>query len=166
MLPKRKSRFQTNPKTVIVETIIVFVVTVTLVGMSDVFRGGRVRPSQYQKLCFSNQRVLTTAIEGYNKDHKTKITEYNKSVHDLLVSEKYLRKDSLGECELYNEGDLSRDGYISCPNHGAHNGKKDGLDTEAHPYPKKAWKEHLKKELFVNAVLFGPALLFFLVNCL
>ena len=75
MLPKRKSRFQTNPKTVIIETIILFVLTVTLASMSDAFRGGRVRKSHYQRMCFENQMLVSEVIEKYNKNHKTKITE-------------------------------------------------------------------------------------------
>ena len=82
------------------------------------------------------------------------------------MAEKYLIEDSLDECEFFNEGDLSCDGYIYCPKHGASNGKKVGLDIYAHPAPKREFNKHMKKEILIDAVLFGPALLFFIINCL
>ena len=169
IISKRKSRMKTNPKAVIVETIILFIITVVLVSMSDVFRDHRpIKKSQYQKKCFSNQRIITDAIDMYNNEQKTKITEFNNSVYDLLVKEKYLKSWFLDdiECNFYNEGDLSHDGFIYCKNHGAANGKKDGLNIYVHPCSRSESKEYLKNILIETAVLFGPALLFFLMNCL
>ena len=164
---KRKSRMQTNPKAVIVETIILFIITVVLVSMSDAFRDfRRMKKSQYQKLCFSNQRVITGAIDKYNEEQKTKITDFNNSVYDLLIKEKYLINGFLDdiECNFNNEGDLSQDGFIYCQNHGAANGKKDGLDIYAHPMSRKASRLQLKNDLIITGVLFVPALLFFIIN--
>ena len=76
------------------------------------------RNSAREKACFSNQRVLTGAVEMYNMDHDTMMTTLD---IDTLVKGRYLKSAPKGpepECEYFSIGDLSKDGVIACKRHG------------------------------------------------
>ena len=80
----------------------------------------KARDEAVKKSCFSNQRLLTGAVEIYNMD-----AGYDNQMHSLdieaLRKGKYLKyelKTIDHRCKYESEGDLMGDGYIKCRFHG------------------------------------------------
>ena len=74
------------------------------------------RDAVNKKICFSTQRVIVKAVEMYNLDNdKNQMTSLDISA---LVKGKYLNKITNEYCDFHSEGDLSKDGYITCKVHG------------------------------------------------
>lgn len=75
--------------------------------------------------CFANQRILLGAIEMYNMDHEkmlTQLSEADAQEGGILLKNQYLREPinkPEPECSYYSEGDLSKNGKISCKKHGS-----------------------------------------------
>jgi hypothetical protein len=164
---KRKSIFQKNPTRVITGASIILSITAVLFFVNEnIPRFGSPRSNRYQKQCFSNQRVLLGAIEIYNMEHTNLISNYNPDVLALLIKDKCLKENPLRdcECEYLVEGDLTRDGYIYCVNHGSANGEKKGENIEASTNPKRDSRERLKKNLIKALILFGPTLLYLIIS--
>ena len=79
-----------------------------------------------EKSCFSNQRLLLSAIEMYNMDNNEMLHELDDNAQDLLIRGKYLKSDrviicpdSAGKGKYYSQGDLCEDGVIYCDYHGS-----------------------------------------------
>lgn len=73
------------------------------------------------KACYSNQRVLTGAVEMYNMDNEKMLLGLNEEIIKILADEKYVR--SAPKCpdggRYISEGDLSSSGKIKCSKHGS-----------------------------------------------
>ena len=79
----------------------------------------RTHESSSQKKCFANQRLIQGAGELYYMNHEAMMTSLDLS---LLIKEKCLKeepKKPTDKCEYYSEGDLAKDGYIICKEHGS-----------------------------------------------
>ncbi len=77
------------------------------------------RSNARMKACYSNMRVLQGAVEMYNMDHSTMMSNLD---IPTLVKEHYLKSEPgkpEPECDYYNVGDLTQDGYIACKKHGS-----------------------------------------------
>ena len=77
------------------------------------------RSTSKLKACYSNARVLQGAVEMYNMDHSTMMSNLD---IPTLVKEHYLKSEPgkpEPECEYYNVGDLTGEGYIACKKHGS-----------------------------------------------
>ena len=77
------------------------------------------RGSAREKACFSNQRVLTGAVEMYNMDHSTMMSTLD---IPTLVKEGYLKaapSKPEPDCDYFSKGDLATDGCIFCKKHGS-----------------------------------------------
>jgi competence protein ComGC len=71
------------------------------------------------KACFSNQRVLIGAVEMYNMDHDTMMSNLD---IPTLVKEGYLKETPNKpdpDCDYFSKGDLATDGIIFCKKHGS-----------------------------------------------
>lgn len=80
----------------------------------------KARESSREKACFSNQRVLLGAVEMYNLDNPVMMETLDV---DQLIKKRYLFKAPVlptPECAYRSEGDLTKDGKIVCPKHGAY----------------------------------------------
>ena len=68
--------------------------------------------NRYIRCIKTNVNKIASAVEMYNMDHYdgNQMHELNM---DLLKKEGYLKKleESYSDCEYYNEGDLTKDGY-------------------------------------------------------
>ncbi|MBQ3644361.1 MAG: hypothetical protein II961_07160 [Candidatus Riflebacteria bacterium] len=76
------------------------------------------RSSAREKACYSNMRVLQGAVEMYNMDHATMMSNLD---IPTLVKEGYLKGELRGpepDCDYFSKGDLSKDGCIFCKRHG------------------------------------------------
>ena len=84
-----------------------------------------VKSGNRDKNCFSNIRVLMSAIEMYNMDHNESMHELTETSIDELIRDKYLIKTYFSkdeECEYKSKGELDPDnkdaGFIYCTYHG------------------------------------------------
>jgi hypothetical protein len=120
---------------IIIETIIVFIVSLILSFMAMPYPDS-VRASGRQKACFSNIRVLLGAIEYYNEDHKEKIKDLNEITINCLYKENYLKGElskPTERCIYYSKGNLDEngEGIIYCDYHGDFEGKiKSKIDDD------------------------------------
>ncbi len=76
------------------------------------------RDSAREKACYSNQRVLQGAVEMYNMDHATMMSNLD---IPTLTKEGYIKGEMRGpepDCEYFSKGDLSKDGCVFCKKHG------------------------------------------------
>ena len=165
---KRKCLFKQHPVRTIIESIVLFIISYLLVANTNMGEVHRSRRTSPQKACFANQRVLSSAIEMYNMDHSEMINTYNQSIRDLLIKEKYLKPDFMHEveCEFVAEGDLTEKGFVYCVNHGGVDGKKEGKDEFASLTPKADMIHERNKNLLVLGLLFGPTLIYWIINLL
>ena len=150
----------------VIEAVLLFFISLGLILMADIGRTHHGRRNSYQKLCFSNQRVLIGAIEMYNMDHNEMIKTYDNDYLDLLVRGKYLHSSFKNnfECELVTEGDLTENGFIYCVNHGSYDGQKKGKDELASLTPKSDRLRERNMDLFICGFLFGPTLLYLVLR--
>ena len=165
---KRKCLFKQHPVRTIVESIALFIISFFLVSSSNLGGVHHSRRTSPRNACYSNQRVLLGGIEMYNMDHNEMIKSYNPSVRDSLIEGKYLPANFMEniECEFVTEGDLTDTGFIYCVNHGDFEGKKEGKDEFASLTPKKDLERKQQKDLTILALLFGPTLIYWIINLL
>ena len=165
---KRKCLFKQHPVRTIVESIALFITSFFLIANSNIGGIHHSRRPSRQDACFNNQRVLLGAIEMYNMDNNEMIKSYNPSVRDSLIKWKYLRDSFMEnvECEIVSEGDLTDKGFIYCVNHGGVDGKKEGKDEFASLTPKADMIHERNKNLLVLGLLFGPTLIYWIINLL
>lgn len=150
---------------VIIEGLVLMVIMYFLFESGKPNFCKRVPRDYYQKQCFSNQRVISGAIDMYNMDHELMIHEFNEHTYKLLVEEKYLHniKDYC-ECEYLVEGDLAVDGYIYCLNHGSPDRRKEGINPEASLHPKKDRKRELNENLIEFVFCTLPTIIHYLTS--
>ena len=102
----------------IIELLIVIGIIGILAAMAVPPHHGR-RRYDSSKSCFSNIRVLQGALEMYNMDHSTMMSNLD---IPTLVKEGYIKGELRGpepDCEYFSKGDLSKDGCIFCKRHGS-----------------------------------------------
>ena len=78
----------------------------------------KARESAREKACYSNIRVILGAIEMYNMDNSTMMTNVD---IPTLVSGKYLKTSPVlpeTNCSYSATGDLTDTGLVSCARHG------------------------------------------------
>ncbi len=72
--------------------------------------------------CYANMRVLLGAVEMYNMEHETKISEFSDpTTIEMLITSRYLKTSIQrpeSTCSYSNDGDLAGVGIISCTVHG------------------------------------------------
>lgn len=81
----------------------------------------KARQQSRQKACLANQRVLMGAIEMYNMDNNTMISDFDGNTIDLLVQGKYLKSQIVPaeqNCAFSSIGPLSQAGIVMCGVHG------------------------------------------------
>lgn len=79
----------------------------------------KARESARAKACYSNQRVISGAVEMYNMDHVEMMTSLDVQ---KLVKERYLKvvpSKPEPDCDYLSDGDLTSDGKITCKKHGS-----------------------------------------------
>jgi competence protein ComGC len=115
MKKKKKKSFIS----IIITTIVIFIIANLHFDdplVKKIFRPRRIN-TRY-KACYSNIRILLGAVEMYNMDHETMMTDLKT---DKLLADGYLKSEiSLpdSECKYFATGDLTGDGEICCELHG------------------------------------------------
>ena len=132
------------------ELLIVIAIIGILAAMAVPTRRGY-HGSHRDKACFSNQRVILGAIEMYNMDHSTFITDLVDSdvstYTSILVKEGYLKSPISRpeyKCKYQSIGDLTDNGMIYCEFHGTADGIKIRPDMTQREYEQEL--ERKKKE--------------------
>lgn len=77
----------------------------------------KAREERREKLCMTNMRILTGAIEMYDMDHQTMINSIDSNTIAMLRSQGFLKGDITPPtpmCEYYSDGDLSKTGVVAC----------------------------------------------------
>ena len=75
-----------------------------------------------QKRCYSNLKIIMSAVEMYNSDNPTNLM--NSLDTNILINSKYLKgpiETPVPCCSYYSSGTLSLDGRIVCCVHGGLN---------------------------------------------
>lgn len=78
-------------------------------------------PNPKTKACMRNIRIITGAIEMYNFDRSSESEMIHRIDLELLYNKGYLKEkiqNSTNKCKYLSEGDLVKDGYIYCAEHG------------------------------------------------
>ena len=126
-----------------------FIIALTFVNLT-VFASRGYAP---QKACFSNQRIISGAIEMYNMDHEVMMRDFNDYNAGLLVSGKYLKSIPVGskpECRYLSSGDLTGEGVIYCEYHGSigyNANSKDGV-APSDAYYQDEFRENLRNKMY------------------
>ena len=108
--------------------------------------------------CYSNLRVIQGAVEMYNMDIKTMMTDLD---IERLIEGKYLKEKPRSprpECRYFSDGDLTDTGEICCEIHG-------GLIAEANSdiirkEEREKRIEEIRSNLSFHSIRILPALLY------
>ena len=167
-MSNNKSKSKKKLGETIIEGTIIFIISYVLAYKMDIPRYGHSIRNAKQKQCFSNQRLVTGAIEMYNMDNKEMIIDLNPETYDLLIKGKYLKENWRDECEceFCTDGDLTVDGFIYCENHGSENRKIEGKNINISVTPKKDEEQKRESEMRKFAIAVGPTLFYLLLRLL
>jgi len=106
-------------------TLIELMIVIAIIGILAAiaipnFR--KAREQARQKACFANMRVIQGAVEMYNMDSNAMIASVNSGIIGTLVSKGYLKAAPVppeANCSYTASGDVSAQGVVMCPRHGA-----------------------------------------------
>ncbi|MBR4570717.1 MAG: hypothetical protein IKO19_08670 [Candidatus Riflebacteria bacterium] len=135
-------------------TFLILVITY-IIFMPNFRKGGGRDP---RITCYSNLRVIQGAVEMYNMDIKTMMTDLD---IERLIEGKYLKEKPRSprpECRYFSDGDLTDTGEICCEIHG-------GLIAEANSdiirkEEREKRIEEIRSNLSFHSIRILPALLY------
>ncbi len=122
---------------IIIDTIIVTAIFLFLTNLMEPHYKP-LRPDRIKNDCFSNIRVLYSAVELYNLDHETKINNLNEQTLNILLENQYIKNlpdPFIPKCKYVSKNDLASDsGIIYCEAHGSPDGTIKSIYGESEIY--------------------------------